>query len=205
MIKIKQATFLTSAKKLQDCPPEDLAEIAFLGRSNVGKSTFINLMANHAKLAKCSSTPGKTQLINFFLMRCEHEGREFFFRFVDLPGFGYAKVCKDLKREWEKNLWDFLQYRSSIKLFLHLIDCRHVDLPIDESVSQILEQRCHGDQSVLKIYTKCDKLNANERTRLAQRGLLMSTDSTLLRSSQGGRERVMQEIFKRVFDYEYHL
>ena len=179
----------------------------------MGKSTFINLLLNQPKLAKSSSTPGKTQLINFFETRwemargraeakesvggdiahagCENEAcggddamgeanRQFRFHLVDLPGFGYAKVSKSLKEDWEANLWHFLQYRSAIKLFIHLIDARHRELEIDKRVFETLRGLCRGDQEVLRIYTKCDKLTANERGALAQKGgLLMSSDDKL--------------------------
>ena len=233
MISIKQAHFLTSAKNLAGCPPAEIAEVALLGRSNVGKSTFINLLLNQPKLAKSSSTPGKTQLINFFETRWEmaqgraepresmggdiaHAGREneacggddamsegvnrqFRFYLVDLPGFGYAKVSKSLKEDWEANLWHFLQYRSAIKLFIHLIDARHRELEIDKRVFETLKGLCRGDQEVLRIYTKCDKLTANERGALAQKGgLLMSSDDKILKK-YGGKMRVREVILQKVF------
>ena len=244
MISIKQAHFLTSAKNLTGCPPAEIAEVALLGRSNVGKSTFINLLLNQPKLAKSSSTPGKTQLINFFETRWEmarggaepresiggeaqgaresmggdiartegeneacggddamSEGanRQFRFHLVDLPGFGYAKVSKSLKEDWEANLWHFLQYRSAIKLFIHLIDARHRELEIDKRVFETLRGLCRGDQEVLRIYTKCDKLTANERGALAQKGgLLMSSDDKILKK-YGGKMRVREVILQKVF------
>ena len=232
MISIKQAHFLTSAKNLAGCPPAEIAEVALLGRSNVGKSTFINLLLNQPKLAKSSSTPGKTQLINFFETRwemaqgraeakesmggdiahagCESEvcdgddamgeaNRQFRFHLVDLPGFGYAKVSKSLKEDWEANLWHFLQYRSAIKLFIHLIDARHRELEIDKRVFETLRGLCRGDQEVLRIYTKCDKLTANERGALAQKGgLLMSSDDKILKK-YGGKMRVREVILQKVF------
>ena len=243
MISIKQAHFLTSAKNLAGCPPAEIAEVALLGRSNVGKSTFINLLLNQPKLAKSSSTPGKTQLINFFETRwemvrgraeakesarseaqgakesmggdiahagCESEAcdgngvvreanKQFRFHLVDLPGFGYAKVSKSLKEDWEANLWHFLQYRSTIKLFIHLIDARHRELEIDKCVFEALRGLCRGDQEVLRIYTKCDKLTANERGALAQKGgLLMSSDDKILKK-YGGKMRVREVILQKVF------
>ena len=218
MISIKQAHFLTSAKNLAGCPPAEIAEVALLGRSNVGKSTFINLLLNQPKLAKSSSTPGKTQLINFFetrweLARTEGENgacggddamseganRQFRFYLVDLPGFGYAKVSKSLKGDWEANLWHFLQYRSAIKLFVHLIDARHRELEIDKRVFETLRGLCRGDQEALRIYTKCDKLTANERGALAQKGgLLMSSDDKILKK-YGGKMRVREVILQKVF------
>ena len=233
MISIKQAFFLTSAKNLAGCPPVEIAEVALLGRSNVGKSTFINLLLNRPKLAKSSSTPGKTRLINFFethwemaqgraepresmggdIARTEGENevcdgddamseganRQFRFYFVDLPGFGYAKVSKSLKEDWEANLWHFLQYRSAIKLFIHLIDARHKELEIDRRVFATLQELCRGDQEVLRIYTKSDKLSANERGALVKKGgLLMSSDDKILKK-YGGKMRVREVILQKVF------
>lgn len=202
MVKVQQSKFVASAKKLTQCPPEDIAEIAFLGRSNVGKSTFINLLSNHFKLAKSSSTPGKTQLINFFESIWVFKEEQYKMRFVDLPGFGYAKVAKTLKEEWKKDLWEFLNCRSTIKLFIHLVDSRHTQLEIDLQVSQMLEKLCRGDQSVLKIYTKCDKLNSNQRALLSKQGLLLSTNQNLIKSQHGGVETIRLEILKKVFGYE---
>ncbi len=202
---VKKSFFVTSAKTLAQCPPVDIAEVALLGRSNVGKSTLINSILNHPKLAKTSATPGKTQLINFFETIWEDSNHQNFrFRIVDLPGFGYAKVSKTIKRDWEKNLWDFLCHRSSIKLFILLIDSRHQDLEIDQEVFRILQANCKGDQEVLKVFTKCDKLNANQRNALIhQDALLMSVDEKIFKKDQGGRQKISKMILKKVFGCDY--
>ena len=118
MIKHMQAKFLISAEKLSQCPPYTLPEFPLLGRSNVGKSSFINGIANQKKLAKTSNTPGKTRLINFF---------QFSDKFViaDLPGYGYAKVSKEAQNRWQKYLEEYLLKREQIMSLVQLVDGRH--------------------------------------------------------------------------------
>ncbi|WP_104697954.1 MULTISPECIES: ribosome biogenesis GTP-binding protein YihA/YsxC [unclassified Helicobacter] len=201
MIQVKKSYFLTSAKTLSSCPPAEIAEVALLGRSNVGKSTFINLILDSAKLAKSSSTPGKTQLINFFKTCWRYKEQDFNFCFVDLPGFGYAKISKQIKQEWEKNLWFFLQNRSSIKLFIHLIDSRHQDLEIDKRVYEVLASHCRGDQRILKIYTKCDKITSNQRGALIQKnGVIISSNEAILKKHSLSKNTVREAILHQVFE-----
>ncbi|TLD79804.1 YihA family ribosome biogenesis GTP-binding protein [Helicobacter sp. MIT 05-5293] len=166
-IIIKKASFIKSANDFHNAPAPHYSEIVFLGRSNVGKSTLINTILNE-NLAKSSSTPGKTQLINFFETLWEIQGQIVPLIFVDLPGFGYAKVSKDTKKHWEKNLLQFLLKRDCIKLFLHLVDARHQDLAIDQQVEGFLQEICRNDQQILRIYTKCDKLNQSQIHKIAQ-------------------------------------
>ncbi|RDU72186.1 ribosome biogenesis GTP-binding protein YihA/YsxC [Helicobacter brantae] len=173
--KILSPRFITSASKLLECPSADCIEIAILGRSNVGKSSFINLFLGKNGLAKSSSTPGKTQLINFFGAEYIDESKTLAFKIVDLPGFGYAKVSKGQKREWDKNLVEFLSQRNSIKLFLHLIDSRHTDLENDKSVADFLKGFIRGDQSILQIYTKADKLKNQEKMRFLSRNQILAS------------------------------
>ena len=116
--KFINAKFIISAEKLSQCPDFTLPEFPLLGRSNVGKSSFINGLANHKKLAKTSNTPGKTRLINFF---------EFsnLFTLADLPGYGYAKVSKEAQNRWQKYLEEYLLKREQIRCLIQLIDGRH--------------------------------------------------------------------------------
>lgn len=167
MNQVVRSSFLSSANSLHNAQCAQNCEIALLGRSNVGKSTLINALLNKP-LARSSSTPGKTRLINFFESVWQGEDkRNFTLTFIDLPGFGYAKVSKDIKSAWEKNLLDFLLKRSSIKLFLHLIDARHRNLEIDNEVEALLRSLCSGDRNMLRIYTKADKLKQNELNMLS--------------------------------------
>lgn len=163
MSKIIKAEFIKSASKVDETVEEGILEVVFLGRSNVGKSSFINVLTNKKQLAKSSSTPGKTRLINFFDIVYENEDKDrFVARFVDLPGFGYAKVSKDKKNEWQKELNNFIKQRVSIRIFVHLIDSRHMNLDIDDGVKRYLEDTKRDDQVILNFYTKSDKLNQKE-------------------------------------------
>ncbi|MEA3354403.1 MAG: ribosome biogenesis GTP-binding protein YihA/YsxC [Campylobacterota bacterium] len=170
-LKIVEASFLTSAQSLNDSPSPDVAEIAFLGRSNVGKSSLLNSLTKRKSLAKSSSTPGKTQLINYFDVTFkeyneENDVKNYYARFVDLPGFGYAKVSKSLKKEWHRNLTDFLEQRPSLQIFVHLIDARHPQLEIDKSVDDFLQLIRRGDQIIINAFTKIDKLKQSDLGKL---------------------------------------
>lgn len=175
--KILSPSFITSASNISQCPQADCLEIVALGRSNVGKSSFINLFMGKNGLAKSSSTPGKTQLINFFGAEFIQGEENIPFKLIDLPGFGYAKVSKEQKKSWEYNLLEFLSKRTSIKLFLHLIDSRHLELNNDLFVSEFLNKLIRGDQAVLQIYTKADKLKNQAKSSLLAKGkVLISTN-----------------------------
>ena len=159
------AKFLQSAQSLNDSPPPSVAEVAFLGRSNVGKSSILNSLTNQRNLAKSSSTPGKTQLINYFEIKFKTTSEEtpyVYARFVDLPGFGYAKVAKSLKAAWNRNLTEYLEQRPNLQIFVHLIDSRHPNLEIDKNVDEFLKSIKRGDQIIINAFTKIDKLNSSE-------------------------------------------
>lgn len=175
MLIAKNARFLTSAQHIAQAPSPQSSEIVFLGRSNVGKSSLLNILLGK-KLAKSSATPGKTQLINFFGVEFVNDDEILPLVFVDLPGFGYAKVSKEIKAKWEKNLLEFLQKRSAIKLFIHLRDARHPNLAQDDEVLQFLTNLKRGDQKIVTIFTKADKLTQSEIAKLKNsRAILSST------------------------------
>lgn len=146
MIKYMQAKFLISAEKLFQCPEYTLPEFPLLGRSNVGKSSFINGLANHKKLAKTSNTPGKTRLINFFQFSDK-------FMIADLPGYGYAKVSKEAQNRWQKYLEEYLLKREQITSLVQLIDGRH---DIQKNDFQMREWVENYNLPIFTIVTKMD-------------------------------------------------
>ncbi len=196
MVEIVDAKFITSAPNVNAAPEgEGQNEVVFMARSNVGKSSLLNALTNHKGLAKVSSTPGKTKLINYFdvTFMDRDTSEKLVAKFVDLPGFGYAKVAKSMKHDWEKNLTDYISQRDEIKIFIHLIDCRHPHLDIDTDVSNFLMQNIKDDQYVVQIFTKIDKLNQKE-----QNALRREFPNALMVSSS--KKRGMQKIIKVIYD-----
>ena len=199
MITIKEANFVKSAKKMDQILDEDKYEVAFIGRSNVGKSSIINALCKRKGLAKSSSTPGKTRLINFFDIVFKKDDKDFSARLVDLPGFGYARVSKNIKDEWQKILTRFIEQRESIKLFVHLIDSRHPNLDIDKEVFDYLQEICRVDQQILIVFTKADKLKQKDVSALKK----MYPDCLMVSSLKGeGIQEVTDEIFDALFGDE---
>ena len=297
MIYPSSAQFITSAANIAGAPEFAMSEVAFLGRSNVGKSSLINALVGRKNLAKSSSTPGKTQLINFFEVKFKQKlaadsdgsqaettpdlaskealssaancaqdhadaaapernlkqesvlnlksasadfrsdretdpaagfapnsaqsselnftgrsalslagnlafsdlaslGENISLIFVDLPGFGYAKVSKKLHYIWQKNLDEFIKERLNIKLFVHLIDARQFDLEIDKNLQNYLASFLRGDQKVVRLYTKADKLNQSERAKLLRHDPQAILVSTLKGSGlQKAREIIVRGAF----------
>ncbi len=197
--RIVEANFIKSAQSIADSLAEDMSEVVFLGRSNVGKSSTLNGLTQRKNLAKSSATPGKTQLINFFETRYLYNEQSYPVRFVDLPGFGYAKVSKTLKEVWQKNLVEFIQYRVSIRLFIHLRDARHPHTKIDNDVESYISDFIRPDQKYLTVFTKIDKLNQKERNKLKREFPGSITISNL---KKNGHDRVHQTILHTIFDVE---
>jgi len=197
--RIVEAQFIKSAQSIADSLPEDMSEVVFLGRSNVGKSSTLNGLTQRKNLAKSSATPGKTQLINFFETRYLYNDQSYPVRFVDLPGFGYAKVSKSLKEVWQKNLVEFIEHRVSIRLFIHLRDARHPHAKIDDDVESYISEFIRPDQRYLTVFTKMDKLNQKERNKLKREFPGSISVSNL---KKNGYDRVHQEILKTIFGVE---
>lgn len=195
MIEIISSHFVTSAPHLKLAPENPLQnEIAFMARSNTGKSSLLNSLTNRKSLAKVSATPGKTRLINYFdvVFMDRDSGDKLDAKFVDLPGFGYAKVAKSLKTDWESNLTTFIAERQQIRIFVHLIDARHPHLDIDTSVDEYLHQICRSNQMILNVFTKIDKLNQKELQELKQQfpdALMVSN------TKRKGMDRIVNEIY----------
>jgi len=194
--RVVEATFIKSAQSIADSLPEDMSEVVFLGRSNVGKSSTLNSLTQRKNLAKSSATPGKTQLINFFETRYLYNEQSYPVRFVDLPGFGYAKVSKTLKEVWQKNLVEFIHHRVSIRLFIHLRDARHPHAKIDDDVEKYISEFIRPDQRYLTVFTKIDKLNQKERNKLKREFPGSITVSNL---KKNGHDRVHYEILDTIF------
>lgn len=196
-LRVIDAHFIKSAQSIHDALDDTMSEVVFLGRSNVGKSSTINSLTERKALAKSSSTPGKTQLINFFEVKYRLEGEEdHALRYVDLPGFGYAKVSKTLKEVWQKNLVEFIEKRISIRLYIHLRDARHPHTQIDEDVERYIGEFIRPDQRYLTLFTKIDKLKQKERAKLMRE---FPGAITLSNTKRSGAERVHREIFETVF------
>jgi GTP-binding protein len=152
----RKVTFVKSASDLRDLPDSSMPEIAFAGRSNVGKSSLLNAVAGIKRLAKVSNTPGRTQLLNYFTVDDE-------FYLVDLPGYGYAKASKTKVEEWNKLVRKYLRGRANLRLVLILIDSRHGLKDSDREVMKMLDEAAVSYQIVL---TKLDKLRASEEPKL---------------------------------------
>ncbi|MDE0826827.1 MAG: ribosome biogenesis GTP-binding protein YihA/YsxC [Akkermansiaceae bacterium] len=151
-MKITSATFLTSAPDLESCPPLTVQEFAFIGRSNVGKSSLLNMLSRKKGLAKVSGSPGHTRLINFFDMNGD-------WRLVDLPGYGYAKTSKADREKFQMMIAEYLTLREGLSCVFVLIDSRHAPQQIDLEFVQWLMGA--GVPFVL-VFTKVDKLKASK-------------------------------------------
>lgn len=155
MLKITSAEFLQGVADLHQLPKNELKEVLFIGRSNVGKSSLLNKMCNRKNLARSSNTPGKTREINYYIVNNK-------FYFVDLPGYGYAKVPEQMRAGWKRMIEDFLKRGRPIALGMQLIDSRQEPTPLDVMMMDWLE---YYEIPYLLILTKSDKLPVSKLTK----------------------------------------
>ncbi|QWV93082.1 ribosome biogenesis GTP-binding protein YihA/YsxC [Geomonas oryzisoli] len=160
---VKNTEFIKSATRPAHYPAGDLPEIAFAGRSNVGKSSLVNVLVNRKNLVRTSSTPGRTQLINFFQVNDD-------FMLVDLPGYGYAKVPLAVKKDWRPMMETYLSKRENLRGVVLILDIRRV--PNDDDLQMLAWLRAYSIAPII-VVTKCDKLSKNERAR--QTAVICST------------------------------
>jgi len=177
MKKSLDGKFLISAAKLSQCPDYGLPEIALIGRSNVGKSSFINGLANNKKLAKTSNTPGKTKLINFFNFSNK-------FIITDLPGYGYAKVSQGMQDDWQKNLEQYLLKRTQIVKLIQFVDARH---EIQKNDFQMREWLNHNNLDTLTVLSKVDLVKQNDLNKRIQEVKKTFGDEVLLFTAKNTR------------------
>lgn len=188
-MKVTSSRFVTSAVKAVQYPDDMLPEIAFAGRSNAGKSSMINVLLNRKRLVKTSSTPGKTQLINFFLINDA-------FMFVDLPGYGYARVPEAVKQKWGAMVETYLEKRANLRGFVLLMDVRR--LPSKEEMDLLGWMRHYRLRFVL-VLTKADKLSKSrqkDQQRRISLELGVDTDGLILFSAKSrlGGDRIWEAL-----------
>src|SRR4029079_12039848 len=179
-MKVTSTEFIKSAFQEDDWPRDNRPEIAFMGRSNVGKSSLINSLLRVHGLARISSTPGRTQSLNFFLINEQ-------FRFVDLPGFGYARVPQEIRSSWGDMVTGYLANRRQLVLSIHIVDSRHEPTKQDLQLHEWLE---HRDKPGVIDATKPDKLSNNElRKNLEHIRNVLNDQSVLVYSPKTGHGR----------------
>ena len=181
-MRVKEAVFVTSAAKDGQYPPPDLPEVAFAGRSNVGKSSLINSLTGRKGLVKVSKTPGKTRLLNFFSINEK-------LAFVDMPGYGFARAPVAEKKKWGKMVETYIKKRESLRGVIFLLDCRRKP---NEDDRALLEWLVHYDTPFLIVVTKIDKVPKTHRHREIKKVMEAIVDLTgedfrpLVYSSQTG-------------------
>ena len=195
-MRVASAEFVKSAFTESDWPKGGKPEVAFLGRSNVGKSSLINSLLGVKGLARTSSTPGRTQSLNYFLINNR-------FHFVDLPGYGYARVPKNIKAAWGEMAANFLAKRSELVLSIQIVDSRHEPTSQDLQLHDWLQ---HQGKHALIVATKSDKLSNNElRKSIERTRRVFGTEKVIAYSSTTGRgrEEVWRAIEKAVSDFGF--
>ncbi|MCH4006088.1 MAG: ribosome biogenesis GTP-binding protein YihA/YsxC [Eubacterium sp.] len=175
-MKIVQSEIVATAVRPQQYPADNLAEVAFAGRSNVGKSSLLNLITGRKNLARVSASPGKTQTINFYLVNKDHDP----FRIVDLPGYGYAKISKKVTQDWGEMMETFLTRRQGLRKVFQLVDIRHKPTAQDVQMYEFLK---YYDLDGPVIATKADKVSkreAQKQMQIIRKTLEMRQDAVIL-------------------------
>ena len=193
---IKSTAFIKSSSNCHECPTNDIPEFAFIGRSNVGKSSLINMLTQSKKLAKISGSPGKTLLINHFLIN-----KDWFL--VDLPGYGYAKISKKEKRKIKNIIIDYFTRRSNITLTFLLVDIRHNPQQID---LEFMDWLNNNNIDFKLIFTKDDKLKISENEKKATDYIETIYKQFLIKpefivsssTTKKGREKILNLIFSKI-------
>lgn len=194
MLRIDRADLAAVAVKPAQYPEENMPEIAFAGRSNVGKSSLLNLLTGRKKLARVSGAPGKTRTINFY-------NADDKFRIVDLPGYGYARVSKSISQDWGKMVESYLETRKNLLKVVQLVDIRHEPTGDDRQMYEYLKY--HGLDGIV-VATKADKLSANERRKSISRirkVLDLNADDVVIPVSalkRSGQDLLLEEIGKLI-------
>lgn len=199
---ITSAVFIKSSAMVDQCPPADKPEYAFIGRSNVGKSSLINMLTSRRALAKTSVNPGKTQTINHFLINDE-------WYLVDLPGYGYAKVSQKIREHWGKLITYYIQNRSNLVTLFVLVDSRHEPIASD---LEFMEKLGINQIPFARVFTKSDKINSRELEKnisLHNKAMLQTWESlppTFIASivKLSGREEVLDYINSTMLLYNQH-
>ena len=190
MLEIKNAELVAVTGRPDQFPPDDMPEVAFAGRSNVGKSSLLNLLTGRKKLAHVSGNPGKTRTINFYLINRE-------FRIVDLPGYGYAKVSKSVSESWGDMIETYLESRQNLVKVVQLVDIRHEPSKQDVQMYGYLK---HYGLDGLVVATKSDKISRNQYQKqmaLIRKTLGMKAEDTIIPVSalkKTGQDRLLAEI-----------
>lgn len=191
-MKIVSSDFIISAVKKEQYPVNGLPEIAFAGRSNVGKSSLINTLINRKNLARTSGRPGKTQTLNFYLINEQ-------FHLVDLPGYGFAKVTKEIKQQWSEFIEEYLTSRPNLAGIIQLVDLRH---PPSEEDMIMFEWVKHLGIPSLLVATKADKISKGQHLKhkkiIREKLLINNEDITLFSAeTRQGREEILAWISER--------
>lgn len=195
---VKKSELECVAVKPEQYPGQDKAEIAFAGRSNVGKSSLLNLITGRKKLARVSGNPGKTRTINFYLINDD-------FRIVDLPGYGYAKVSRSISESWGKMMSDYLENRPNLVKVVQLVDIRHTPSAQDVEMYEYLR---HFGLSGIVVATKADKISSNQRQKNIsniRKTLGMSEEEVVVPVSalkKTGQDKLLEEIENAIFEFQ---